>query len=210
MVEEILKDPTRINLGGEKMKITVLFSDIVGFTTISEQMEPVELVRLLNEYLTEMTAIIKDQFGGTLDKFIGDAIVAIFGAPFSKPDDPVRAVNAALAMQKKVAELQRRWKERGEKFVFGIGVGINTGPAIVGNIGSPDRLNYTCIGDTVNTAARLEAATRSTGASILISAATYAYIADYFQCEELPPISVKGKKEPLVVYSVLSKTKSTD
>ncbi|HEX3044823.1 MAG TPA: adenylate/guanylate cyclase domain-containing protein, partial [Bacillota bacterium] len=205
VVEEILKDPTLIHLGGEKMKITVLFSDIVGFTTISEQLEPVELVRLLNEYLTEMTAIIKDEFGGTLDKFIGDAIVAIFGAPFSRPDDPVRAVSAALAMQAKVAELKRRWQERGEKFVFGIGVGINTGPAVVGNIGSPDRLNYTCIGDTVNTAARLEAATRSTGAPILISAATYADIADYFHCEELPPMSVKGKKEPLVVYHVLSK-----
>jgi adenylate cyclase len=204
VVEEILRDPARINLGGEKMNITVLFSDIVGFTSISEQLGPVELVRLLNEYLTEMTAIIKDRFNGTLDKFIGDAIVAIFGAPFAAADDPIRAVNAALAMQEKAAELQEHWRSRGEKFVFGIGVGINTGPAVVGNIGSPDRLNYTCIGDTVNVAARLESATRTTGAPILISVSTYEAVKKHFNCTELEPLAVKGKKEPLPVYRVHS------
>ncbi|MGE5559341.1 MAG: CHASE2 domain-containing protein [Bacillota bacterium] len=205
VVEEILKDPKRIHLGGERMNITVLFSDIVGFTSISEQLEPEEMVRLLNEYLTEMTAIIKDRFNGTLDKFIGDAIVAIFGAPFSAPDDPVRAVNAALAMRDKVRQLQEKWQTRGEKYIFRIGIGINTGYAVVGNIGSPDRMNYTCIGDTVNTASRLESATRTTDAEILISDSTYQAVKDYFKCIELAPIIVKGKKDALRIYSVISR-----
>lgn len=205
VVEQILENPDLIKPGGEKMEITVLFSDIVGFTPISEALEPEELVRLLNEYFSEVTPIIKDQFGGTLDKFVGDAIVAIFGAPISRPDDPLRAVGAAVAMQEKVLELQERWRARGEKVLFNTGIGINSGQAIVGNIGSPDRLNYTCIGDTVNTAARLEAATRTTGAAILISAATYEQVKDSFECREIPPIFVKGKKDALAVYGVLGR-----
>ena len=205
VVAQILKNPALINPGGERMEITVLFSDIVGFTPISEQLEPEELVRLLNEYFAEVTPIIKDQFGGTLDKFVGDAIVAIFGAPIPGPNDPLQAVSAAMAMRDKVLELQERWRARGEKVLFDTGIGINTGPAIVGNIGSPDRLNYTCIGDSVNLAARLESATRTTGASVLISASTYSYVKDHFQCKEITGLQVKGKKDSLTVYGVLGR-----
>ncbi len=205
VVEQILSDPSLINPGGEEKELTVLFTDIVGFTAISEQLTPSELVRLLNEYLSEMSYIIKKSYKGTLDKFIGDAIVAIFGAPFESPDDPVRAVEAALAMRDKVDELQKKWRERGEKVVFDMGLGINTGQAVVGNIGSKERVNYTCIGDSVNVAARLEAATRDTDCKILISESTYQKVKEHFICEKIDNLRVKGKTEALTVYKVHGK-----
>ncbi|MCK8824082.1 adenylate/guanylate cyclase domain-containing protein [Fuchsiella alkaliacetigena] len=208
VVQTILEDPTQINLGGKEMEITVLFSDIIGFTKISEQLTPTELVRLLNEYFTEMTEIIMKEYGGTLDKFIGDAIIAIFGAPFPRNDDPLRAVQAALAMKKKSDELQQKWQERGENITFDIGIGVNTGPAVVGNIGSPERINYTCIGDSVNVGARLESATRKTNSSILISSSTYEQVKGHFICEEIPNLTVKGKSESLTVYKVIDKKES--
>lgn len=203
VVEEILADPTLIKPGGEEKEITVLFSDIVNFTGISSQLTAKELVRLLNEYLGEMSDIIKNKYTGTLDKFIGDAIVAIFGTPFPRSDDPFRAVAAALAMKEKAKELEEIWQKRGEKFVFQLGIGINTGKAVVGNIGSPERVNYTCIGDTVNIAARLEAATRETATTILISQETYNQVKDYFICKKIDGLSLKGKEELFTVYSVL-------
>lgn len=205
VVDEILKNPEMINPGGQEKEITVLFTDIVNFTGISEQLQPSELVRLLNEYLSEMSTIIKNKNKGTLDKFIGDAIVAIFGAPFSKEDDPIRAVNTALDMKEKAEELQDLWKKRGEKIIFDLGVGISTGKAVVGNIGSQERVNYTCIGDSVNVAARLEAATREAGFKILISDKTYSLVKNHFICRKIEELAVKGKKESLTVYSVISR-----
>lgn len=208
VVDEILEDPSQVNPGGEEKEITVLFTDIVGFTSISEELEPAKLVRLLNEYFTEMTEIIKDEYGGTIDKFIGDAILAIFGAPFARSDDALRAVKTALLMQEKSKELEKRWQSRGEDVVFEIGIGINTGLAVVGNIGAPDRINYTCIGDAVNVGARLESATREVDAGILISSSTYQRVKDHFECERIEGLKVKGKKEPLTVYRVISANES--
>jgi len=205
VVEEILADPERINPGGEEREVTVLFSDIVGFTSIAEQLQPTELVDLLNEYLGEMATIVKQDYKGTLDKFVGDAVIAIFGAPLSGENDAERAVGAALAMQKRAQELQQQWQERGEEFSFDLGIGINTGKAVVGNIGSEERVNYTCIGDTVNLAARLEGATREQEGKILISEATYKKVKDNFLCQKVKKFRVKGKKEPVEAYQVMGK-----
>ena len=201
VVNQILADPDLINLGGQEKEISILFCDIIGFTEIAENLTPTELVNLLNEFFTEMTYIIKDQYQGTLDKFIGDAILAIFGAPFSE-DDAVRAVKAAVAMKKRAAQLKKEWIKKGEKISFEIGLGISTGKAIVGNVGAPDRMNYTCIGDVVNIGARLESATHNSQYSILINEATYEKVKDYFVCEKVTGLNLKGKKEEVVVYNV--------
>ena len=210
VVNNILENPLSISPGGEKKEITVLFSDIVDFTGKAESMEAEELVRLLNEYFAEMTEIIKNQYGGTLDKYIGDSILAIYGAPFSRKDDPLRAVNTALAMIEKQKELQEKWRNRGEDIVFKMGIGINTGEAVVGNIGSPERVNYTCIGDTVNIAARLEKATREFDTNILISSSTYQQVKEYFKCEKILDLKIKGKAEFMTVYDVLKRRDSDE
>ncbi len=203
VVNRILENPDRIHPGGEEMEVTVLFSDIVNFTGISEELEPQKLVSLLNEYLACMADIIKNEHRGMLDKFIGDAILAIFGSPFPAEDDPVRAVAAALAMVEAAREMKQEWRERGEEVEFDLGIGINTGTAVVGNIGSEERVNYTCIGDAVNLAARLEGLTRELEGKVLISESTYEQVKDVFACRRLRQISVKNRSEPVTVYRVL-------
>ena len=154
VVNEMLKHPERLKLGGDKKDLTVLFSDIRGFTTISEGLSPEELVHLLNEYLTVMTDVVF-KYDGTLDKYMGDAIMAIYGAPYEQQNHPASACHSALEMMEKLRKLNEKWNSEGKK-PLDIGIGINTGMMMVGNMGSDQRFDYTVMGDTVNLGSRLE------------------------------------------------------
>ena len=210
VVEQIIDNPVFIKPGGKRRTVTVLFSDIIDFTPKVSKTDSEKLVLLLNEYFEAMTDIIKNQYKGTLDKYVGDSIVAMFGAPFARKDDPIRAIETALKMKEKEKQLRKKWIARGEDTVFEMGIGISTGEVIVGNIGSEERVNYTCIGDSVNVASRLEAATRRTGADILISDSTYQEVKDVFICQKISDLKVKGKEELLTVYSVIKRRESDD
>ncbi|MFZ3072507.1 MAG: adenylate/guanylate cyclase domain-containing protein [Thermodesulfobacteriota bacterium] len=201
LVAEIIKDPSRLKLGGQKKIITVLFSDIRGFTTFSERMPPDELVSMLNEYLTPMTEIVfKEE--GTLDKYIGDAIMAIFNAPLELKDHPVRACTVALNMVRKVPELNRAWSKMGRPPIA-IGVGLNTGEAVVGNMGAELRFDYTAIGDAVNLASRLEGQTKTYGVDVIASEYTYRACKDSFIFRDIDYIKVKGKAEAAGVFHLM-------
>jgi adenylate cyclase len=198
VVEMIAANPNEIRLGGVNQKVTVLFADIRGFTSLSERLEPQRVVEVLNDYFTRVTDIIFDH-GGTLDKYLGDGVMAVFGAPISKGNDPERAVQAAIEIQNLVETLNRDAPARGFP-EFLVGIGVNTGIATAGNIGSPRRIDYTVVGDPVNVAARLMA--NAAGGQILITAATGAELGPTFKLSSLPPLKVKGKSEPLRVSAV--------
>lgn len=201
IVQEIVKAHDQEALSAHRKKVTVLFSDIRGFTTISEGNKPETIVELLGEYFTQATDIIY-QNGGTVDKFIGDAIMAIFGAPVLHEDDAARAVRAAIAMQRKANELAPQWVERCGRSLR-IGVGIHTGEAVVGVMGSQSRLEYSAIGDTVNLASRLEGLTKELHSTIVVSEATYGEIKDgEFKTRPLSNVRVKGREAPVAVYGV--------
>jgi adenylate cyclase len=203
VVEELIKNPSAaMKLGGNKQEVTILFSDIRGFTSLSEQLAPEEVVELLNEYFQAMTDVIF-KHDGTVDKFIGDAIMAIFGAPVAHGDDPMRAVRTAVAMLEELKLLRAKWEARGRR-TFEIGVGINTGEAIVGNMGSIQAMGYTVIGDAVNLASRLESANKELGTHILISESTYRQVAAQVEAREIPGIKVKGKANAFSVYEILN------
>ncbi|MBI5070314.1 MAG: adenylate/guanylate cyclase domain-containing protein [Deltaproteobacteria bacterium] len=203
VVEDLLGTSGQLRLGGEKRDLTVLFADIRGFTTLSEKLDPRVLIELLNEYLTPMTDIIVQDHRGTLDKYIGDAIMAFWGAPQEQPDHPLRACQAALAMTARLEELRQGWRERGLPEID-IGVGINTGPMSVGFVGSQDRFyNYTVLGDAVNLAARLEGTNREYGTRILISHSTLSRVRGQVVARELDAVRVKGKREPVVIHELL-------
>lgn len=194
-----------LELGGETLWIAILFSDIRSFSTISEQMTPQEVVTFLNEYLATMTDAIRP-WGGYINNFIGDAIVAVFGAPIDQPDKEWHAVAAALAMRERLAELNQRRAARGEPPID-TGIGISTGEAVAGQIGSLERLMYTVIGDTVNVAARLETLTKDYPEHpILINESTARALVsrDDLALKHLGPIQVKGRAEPVDVYAVVS------
>jgi len=198
VMEEILKHPTGLDLGGRRKHITVLFSDIRGFTSLSEQIEPEQVIALLSDYLAQVTHIVF-QNGGTVDKFIGDAVMAIFGAPKSHEDDAYRAVKAGLDMVKLANSLSPNWlKAIGSPLK--IGVGINTGDAVVGSIGSEIRSDFTAIGDTVNLASRLEALTKEMGVPMLISEFTASEIRDTMPLKLLRQVKVTGREASLLVY----------
>jgi len=181
--------------------MTVLFSDLVGFTTISEKMEPHELVRLLNEYLTEMTDIVLAH-GGIIDKYEGDAIMAEFGAPIPIPDHAQRAVKTGLQMQRRLGELCRIWAEKGLPELR-CRIGINTGRMILGNMGSKQVFDYTVIGDAVNLASRLESANKRYDTFLMISEKTHGHLtSDRFRTRVLDVIKVKGKSKAVKVYEV--------
>jgi adenylate cyclase len=201
VIRRLLSDPERVK--PRKTEVTVLFSDIRGFTTISETLDAQELAGLLNGYLTEMTRIIfRNQ--GTLDKYIGDAVMAIWGAPFDEPKHAERCVNAALNMLARLGELQKDWRTRG-KPVLEIGIGINTGIASVGNMGSTLRYGYTAMGDAVNLSSRLEGLNKEYGTRILISESTRKGLTDgQFAVREIDFIRVKGKHQPVTIFEVLS------
>jgi adenylate cyclase len=184
--------------GGERRRTTVLFSDIRGFTAIAESIGPDAIATLLSEYFTEMVEVIFEH-GGTLDKFIGDAIMALWGAPIAHADDPDRAVRAALAMQRSIARLNERWAGQGRPEI-GVGIGINHGDVFAGNIGSHRRLEYTVIGDAVNVAARLCA--EAGPGEILVSEQFLGVVREQVSCEFLPEMALKGKAQVVQVYRV--------
>ena len=191
----------KVHLGGVSMKVTILFSDIRGFTTISEKMDAQALVGLLNEYFTEMVTIVGNE-DGVVDKYIGDAIMAVFGAPVQRDDDPLRAVRAAVRMRQALALLNVRLTERGVP-TLNMGVGIHTGVVVAGNIGSESRMEYTVIGDAVNLASRLESNTKELGVNILISEDTYELTKHAIEARAVREIKVKGRKQAVVTYEVL-------
>ncbi len=207
VVDELLKNPKALQLGGEDREITVMFSDVRSFTTISEQLgEPQKLVALLNEYLSAMTEIIF-QYEGTLDKYVGDEIMAFWGAPVAQPDHAYRACKAALAQIKYLKEvLHPKWESEG-KPKLRIGIGLNTGIMTVGNMGSKSRMDYTLMGDEVNLGSRLEGTNKVYGITptipIIISEATYEKVKDKVIARELDIIRVKGKSKPVRIYQLL-------
>lgn len=199
VVEEILQDRAGLGLAGKRRHITVLFSDIRGFTSISEQIAPEQVVTLLSDYLAQVTHIVF-KHGGTIDKFIGDAVMAIFGAPKSHEDDALRAVKAGLEMMELAQSLSQGWaKITGRP--LRIGVGINSGDAVVGSIGSEIRSDFTAIGDTVNLAARLEALTKDLGVPMLISEFTVAEMKGSVPLKLLRQVKVTGRDAALTVYA---------
>lgn len=202
VIEELINNPERLQLGGQRKELTMFFSDLQGFTKISEGLEPRELIYLLNEYLTAMTDIILEE-EGTVDKFVGDAIIAFWNAPLDIPEHPSRAVRAALRCQEKLAELRPYLQDKyGKEMVMRIG--INTGYAIAGNMGSAARFDYTILGDSVNLAARLEGANKYFGTTTMISAATFERLDAQFTCRELGRLRVVGKKNAVTVYEPLA------
>jgi len=192
-----------LRLGGERKTVTILFSDIRAFTAISEKLEPEEVVEFLNAYMTKMVACV-EKSGGVVDKFIGDAIMAVWGTPISRGNDTENALNGALMMRTELIEFNR---ERGgpRKPYIRIGCGINTGEVLAGQIGSEDRMEYTVIGDPVNLASRIEALNKPFGTDILISEDTYKLVRNIFAVEKMKQIRVKGKIEPQQIYAVLGR-----
>jgi len=204
LVEELVAHPETLVLGGRREELTVLFSDIEGFTTISQDMPPERLVALLNEYLSEMSGIIF-QHDGTVDKYEGDAIMAFWGAPIPQKDHALRACLSALEMQRAVAEMNARWQDEG-KPPLRIRVGVNTGPMIVGNMGATGKFNYTVIGDSVNLASRLEGANKEYHTGLMVSEATYRLVCDRIVGRELGRIAVKGRSAPVTTYELIALT----
>jgi len=199
IVDELLKHPEMIKLGGERKEITVLFSDIRSFTTLSEKYQPEEIVGILNNYLSRMTTTIF-KYEGTLDKYVGDEIMAFWNAPLPQEDHATLACLTALEMMK---ELDLFNQEMPPEYRLNIGIGINTGDAIVGNMGSTSRMDYTLIGDTVNTGARLEGTNKIYSTNIIISEFTYEKVKDFFICRLLDKIKVKGKSIPVSIYELV-------
>ena len=191
----------KVELGGEALTVTILFTDIRSFTSISETMTAHELVKLLNEYFTEMVTVIMEE-GGVVDKYIGDAIMAVFGAPVSKPDDARRAVRAAVRMRHALAVLNERLVARGAPPIK-TGIGLHTGEVVAGNIGSEARMEYTVIGDAVNLASRLESSTKELGTDVLISEDTNALLDNEIETRAVREITVKGRAKPVLVFEVV-------
>ncbi len=204
IVDDVLSKGGAVRLGGEKRVLTVVFSDIRGFTSISEKLDPHVLLELLNEYLTPMTEIIVSENQGTLDKYIGDAIMAFWGAPKEQPDHALRACRAALTMIERLELLRVGWRDRGLPDID-IGIGINTGPMSVGFVGSQDRFyNYTVLGDAVNLSSRLEGANKEYGTRIILGPSTFDEVKEHVVVRELDLVRVKGKREPVHIYELLA------
>ena len=205
LVKEILENPDSYyhSLLGVRVPATMLFSDLVGFTTLSEKADPEELVRQLNEYLTEMTAVVFKN-GGTLDKFIGDAVMCVWGnvKSFGVQEDAKCAARTALGMRRELQKLNDGWRAEG-RMGLGMGIGINQGEVIVGNIGSTERMDPTVIGDAVNLASRLEGLTRIYGVDILIGATAAEFVRDEFHLKSVARAQVKGKTAPVDVFTLI-------
>jgi adenylate cyclase len=200
VIRRLLENPDLVK--PRKTEITVMFSDVRGFTTISEKLDAQELAALLNEYLTEMTQVVF-RYAGTLDKYIGDAVMAFWGAPFEDPAHATNGCSAALEMMARLKEMQNKWRAEGRP-VLDIGVGLSTGVASVGNMGSALRYGYTALGDTVNLSARLEGLNKDYGSHILLSEATYLAVKDPLLIfRELDLIRVKGKLQPITLYELM-------
>ncbi len=199
--EQLLQNPAGAQLGGQRRMMTVLFSDIRGFTTVSEQGEPEAIVAQLNEYFSRMVPIVFAH-KGTVDKFVGDMIMALFGAPLDDPDHADHAVETALAMSAGLAQLNREWTAAG-RLALDIGIGINTGDMVAGNLGSEDIMSYTVIGDQVNLGARLESLNKDFHTRVIISDATRAALKGRYDIRALGEVVVKGKSVPVKIFSVV-------
>ncbi|MEW6710386.1 MAG: adenylate/guanylate cyclase domain-containing protein, partial [Candidatus Riflebacteria bacterium] len=206
VAEMIMSDPSGLKLGGSKCEVTMFFSDIRGFTKMSENMDPTDIVEQLNVYFTRMTDILM-ALDGTLDKYVGDELMALFGAPVSREDDPIRAVLCGVKMLEALRELQEVWKKE-NKPVIQIGVGINTGEVTAGYMGSEKQLSYTVIGDNVNLAARVMSVAK--GMQLFITRSTYDRVKDFFIIEQRESIMVKGKSMPIDIFEVMGVNPQAD
>ena len=207
VIDQIVENPDMLQLGGEKREMTPFFSDIQGFSTISEGLTPEELVQLLNEYLTAMCDIVSS-YHGTIDKFEGDAIIAFWGAPLELPDHATVACHAAIDMQKRNEEMRKTLREQDRPMLY-TRIGMSSGPVVVGNMGSADRMDYTMMGDVVNLAARLEGVNKFYQTFTMISQSTYELTKDDIDTRQLDGIRVVGKKEPISVFEVLERKNQT-
>jgi adenylate cyclase len=198
VIDKVLEDPARLVLGGERKELSIFFSDLAGFSSISERMNPMELTALLNDYLSEMSDIILEE-GGTLDKYEGDAILAFWNAPLDIPDHAERACRAALRCQRKLREKAHEYQK-----IYGVElkarIGIHTGEVVVGNMGSKDRFDYTVLGDAANLASRLEGANKAFDSQIMVSGTTQLKAKTSILFRKIAPITVVGRKESLWVY----------
>ncbi len=201
VVETIIHHPDRLELGGEEVETTVLFSDLEGFTHFSEAMPPQTLIQLLNEYFTPMTRIIMAH-QGTLDKYIGDALMALWGAPVPVPDHALRACQAVLEMEHTMAELQERWQAQGLPRLVAR-FGLHTGRVVAGNVGSRERFDYTVLGDTVNLASRLEGVNKLYGTRVLLSEETASRVQDRLLVREVDLVQVKGRGQPVAIFELM-------
>jgi class 3 adenylate cyclase len=206
VVEQLISHPEELKLGGSRRKVSVLFSDIQGFTGLLAAKEPEQIIQQLNEYLTEMTDLIFS-FGGMVDKFVGDAIIGIFGALGEQPDDTRRAVRCAIAMQRRLCGLQEKWRAAGAP-VFNSRIAVNTGEVIMGNVGSPQRMDFTAIGEPVNVASRLQAVANV--GSVVICTACYEEVKDVLEVRDQGAITLRGMSEPVRVYEVVGETACPD
>ncbi|MEA3330340.1 MAG: adenylate/guanylate cyclase domain-containing protein [Campylobacterota bacterium] len=207
LLDQLVKNPQSLSLGGEKKELTILFSDIRGFTTISESMDPVSLITLLNRYFTPMTDAVLAN-GGMLDKYIGDAVMAFFNAPVDIVNHADSTCRAALQMIDELDKLNQELKVEGINPIR-IGIGINSADVVVGNMGSDRRFNYTVIGDGVNLASRVEGLTKNYGVSILITEFTVAKLKEDFIYRKIEPVKVKGKNEAVLLYELMSGSESS-
>lgn len=203
VVHQIAETSENIVLGGEERELSVLFSDIAGFTTLSEKLKPVTLFTLMSAYLSGMTEVLTRN-RGTLDKYIGDAVMGFFGAPLPQADHARRSCETALAMREKLPEFNAGLKSQGIDPID-FRVGIATGKVMVGNIGSSDRFNYTVLGDTVNLASRLEGTSKEYGTHILVAESTYLAVKNDFRFRKIDRIAVKGKTEGILIYELLGR-----
>jgi len=205
LAKELIDKGEDLKFSGDRSPVTILFSDIRNFTTFSEQVPPEEVIKFLNDYFSSMIDIIFDN-NGMLDKIMGDGLMAIFGSPFTSDTNPtedaLNAVNTAIEMKRKLADFNERIKTLGYDPI-NIGIGINTGHAVLGSIGSEKRKEFTAIGDTVNTASRLESYTKEVNANILISDATRKHLNDRYNIEKIGKIALKGKLEEVQAYKVM-------
>lgn len=210
VIEDLKKNPEKLKLGGENREVTILFSDIRGFTTISEKLSAEELTRVINEYLTAMTDIIMEE-GGLVDKYIGDAIMAFWGAPVDNPRQAECAVRAVMKMSEKLKEMNREWAKRNIP-ELGIGIGLNKGQVIVGNMGSSKRFNYTIMGDEVNFGSRLEGLNKMYKTECIVSESVAEAVKgnSEFTLRKLDRVLVKGKKEPKNIYEVITTSVNDD
>ncbi len=208
LVQRVVDNPDSLSLSGEKRQVTVFFSDIRGFTSITESLPPERMVKLLNRYLSRMTDIVMDH-QGTLEKYIGDAIMALYNAPLELPGHPSLAARTALRMLDALEQINDEF-ERDFGLRIRIGVGINTGDAIIGNLGSERRFHYAAVGDTVNLGARLESRTKAYGVSVIVSGATRDLLEPEFLCRHLDRLQVKGKSKPVEIHQLMTSNTAAD
>ncbi|KXK12696.1 MAG: GAF sensor-containing adenylate/guanylate cyclase [Chloroflexi bacterium OLB14] len=203
MVDQMMETQD-LNSLNKRSNISIIFSDIRGFTTLSEKMTPEEVVALLNPYLEAMSKVIY-KHGGTVDKYEGDAIIAFFGEPVRYEDHALRALNASLDMRKALYEMKEKWAKEGKPSQIEMGIGVNSGEVFVGMVGSEQRINYTVIGDNANLASRLQDLTKTYSWPILISESTYQAVKDEYNVEFADAVTVKGKTQAVNVYKVIGR-----